>query len=265
MADRFPPGVAAELRIYVYRLIDPRNGETFYVGKGAGDRVFAHAKGVMADGEDAMDEKIQRIKEIRAAGLEVGHVIHRHGIQDEKTAYEVEAALIDAYPGLTNKVLGHRSGDYGPAHADQIIQRYTAEPFIPQHRIVLISIGGTFGAEDLSLYDATRCCWRLDPQRARACELVLAHTGGLVVEVFRPDEWLPATTENFPGLIPDDVPNRWGFVGAVAEEPVRRLYLRKLVPAEFRRRGAANPIRFIEPAPVSNLPNGTAADAPASA
>lgn len=32
--DSFPPEVADILKWYVYRLIDPRNGETFYVGKG---------------------------------------------------------------------------------------------------------------------------------------------------------------------------------------------------------------------------------------
>ena len=43
--DSFPPEVAERLQYYVYRLIDPRNGETFYVGKGKGNRVFAHARG----------------------------------------------------------------------------------------------------------------------------------------------------------------------------------------------------------------------------
>ena len=28
----------------VYRLIDPRNGETFYVGRGKGNRVFSHIR-----------------------------------------------------------------------------------------------------------------------------------------------------------------------------------------------------------------------------
>ena len=30
------------LGCYVYRLIDPRNGKTFYIGRGRGNRVFAH-------------------------------------------------------------------------------------------------------------------------------------------------------------------------------------------------------------------------------
>ena len=108
--DSFPAGVSEQLRWYVYRLIDPRNGETFYVGKGQGDRIFAHAKGLLDGGEENIaDPKLQRIREINAAGLEAGHVIHRHGIETARIAYEVEAALIDAYPGLENKVRGHGS------------------------------------------------------------------------------------------------------------------------------------------------------------
>lgn len=40
--NEFPPGVMEHLGWYVYRLIDPRDGSTFYVGKGKGNRVFAH-------------------------------------------------------------------------------------------------------------------------------------------------------------------------------------------------------------------------------
>ena len=38
----FTPDVIEQLNYYVYRLIDPRDGKTFYVGKGKGNRVFAH-------------------------------------------------------------------------------------------------------------------------------------------------------------------------------------------------------------------------------
>ena len=36
----FSSSVSEQLKHYVYRLIDPRNGNTFYVGKGKGDRVL---------------------------------------------------------------------------------------------------------------------------------------------------------------------------------------------------------------------------------
>jgi hypothetical protein len=42
----FPSEVIEKLGFYAYRLIDPRTGETFYVGKGKGNRVFQHARGV---------------------------------------------------------------------------------------------------------------------------------------------------------------------------------------------------------------------------
>ena len=77
--NAFPPGVAEKLKTYVYRLIDPRNGETFYVGKGQGDRVFAHIREQIE--EDDPNNKLRRIRDIHLAGFEVAHVIHRHGIK----------------------------------------------------------------------------------------------------------------------------------------------------------------------------------------
>ena len=117
MLTSFPPEISDRLKTYVYRLIDPRNGETFYVGKGKGDRVFAHIRANL-DTNDPND-KLKRIHEIRSSGFDVGHVIHRHGL-DDKTAFEVEAALIDAYPGLTNAVIGAGSNDFGAMHAQEI-------------------------------------------------------------------------------------------------------------------------------------------------
>jgi uncharacterized protein (DUF433 family) len=70
---------------YVYRLIDPRNGETFYVGKGLGNRVFAHVKGELDADADSLTDKRQRIRDIRRDGFEVIHVVHRHGM-DEATS-----------------------------------------------------------------------------------------------------------------------------------------------------------------------------------
>jgi hypothetical protein len=250
---RFPPGVAERLKLYVYRLIDPRNGETFYVGKGKGDRVFQHARGVVEQKKpdksvDKIGAKLQRIMAIRAAGFEVAHVIHRHGIVDAKTAQEVEAALIDAYPGLTNKVGGHGSDEFGAAHAGEIIDRYEAKPFVPTHRLVLISIAVSISEERRdSIYDATRFAWKISPKRANLAEYVLAHDRGVIVGVFKPTKpWMKATKEHFPTLATEDRIGRWGFEGIEADAPIQTQYMRKRIPDEFRKPGAANPIRFVD-------------------
>ena len=94
---------------YVYRLIDPRTYQTFYVGKGKGDRVFQHvkdAKSLISKDEDELSLKISLILDIIASGKQVIIVIHRRGLTN-KEALEVEAALIDCYPGLTNVQRGH--------------------------------------------------------------------------------------------------------------------------------------------------------------
>ena len=250
----FPSEVIDRLIWYVYRLVDPRNGETFYVGKGKGNRIFQHAKGaITASGdEDAGSLKYKRINQILAAGLEVGHVIHRHGIDTEKVAYQIEAALIDAYPGLANQVGGHSSGDYGVRHVIEIINEYSAEPFEAQEPLVLISIGPSIKEGERTVYEAVRCCWVIKLERARKYNLVLAHHNGIVVGAFRPREWMQWSPENFPGR--DGVEKRCGFVGEPVDEEIARLYIHKRVPEQYRVKGAANPVRFIDLPPVAMPP-----------
>lgn len=237
--ESFPADVSDKLKTYVYRLIDPRNGETFYIGKGQGSRVFAHIQAEQNLEGDDLDNKIKRIREIRLAGFEVAHVIHRHGM-DEKTAFEVEAALIDAYPGLTNIAGGAGSTDYGAMHAKEIIRRYSAEPAVFQHKALLISVNRS--TADTSLYEATRYAWKISKAKAKQAEVILATLQGLIVGAFVADDWLDATAANFPGR--SEVPGRLGFVGREAPEAIKRLYVHKRVPDEYRKRGAANPIKY---------------------
>jgi len=175
-------------------------------------------------------------------------VIHRHGIDDEGIAQEVEAALIDAYPGLTNKIAGYGSDEFGVAHASEIVDRYEARPFVPNHRLLLISIGVSISDERRdSIYDATRFAWKISPDRANHAEYVLAHNRGVVVGVFKPTSpWMKATKENFPTLASEERIGRWGFVGIEAEPAIQTQYIRKRIPDEYRKRGAANPIRFVD-------------------
>ena len=144
MKSRFTEEVCERLGNYVYRLIDPRNGETFYVGKGRNNRVFDHAAGVadvVEDNNQTLGSKLDRIRAIKNAGLDVLHVIHRHEIP-EAAIFEVEAALIDAYPGLTDIQGGHASSDRGPMNHTELVDKYSLPPFPqkPEHRLVLINI-----------------------------------------------------------------------------------------------------------------------------
>jgi hypothetical protein len=245
--DSFPEEVKKQLNWYVYRLIDPRNGETFYVGKGQANRIFEHVKGaISSEFDEVSDPKITRIREIQHAGLNVSHVIHRHGLTTSSAAYQVEAALIDAYPGLTNKVAGKGSRDFGCRHADEIIAEFEAEEFVVGERLMCICINNGFYVH--SPYDAVRTAWPVNVDRARRYNLVLAHVRGLVVGAFRPRQpWIEATKENFPGLLGDDIPGKRGFVGEDAEEAIWNYYVGKRVPARYRKKGAAFPVRFCDP------------------
>ena len=188
---------------------------------------------------DDLDNKVKRIRQIRVAGFEVAHVIHRHGM-DERTAFAVESALIDAYPGLTNVVRGVGDNDYGAMHAKEIISHYSAEPAVFRHKVLLISVNRS--ATETSLYDATRYAWRINKSKAKQAEVILASVQGLIVGAFVADDWLDAIAANFPGR--EDVPGRLGFVGREAPAEIARLYVGKRVPDEYRKRGAANPIKF---------------------
>lgn len=240
--DSFPPEVVDKLKYYVYRLIDPRDGETFYVGKGTGNRVFAH---IHAEGKlegDPITNKLKRIREILLSGLEVVHVIHRHGM-DEKTAFEVESALIDAYPGLTNIDEGLRANVYGPMHVKQIIALYCAEPAVFQHKAILININRT--AVETSLYHATHFAWKINKSRANQAEVILATRQEMIVGAFIAKEWLEATSKNFPEhMDATDHSDRIGFIGEEAQEEIKKLYIGKRVPDEYRKHGAVNPIKY---------------------
>jgi len=237
MLQSFPPEVSSKLETYVYRLIDPRNGETFYVGKGKKNRVFAHIQAKIKTDEPA--DKLKRIQEIRLAGFEVSHVIHRHGM-DDATAFEVEAALIDAYPGLTNVAGGTHVSDYGAMHAQEIMRRYQADAAKIIHRAILINVNRS--AAETSLYEATRYSWKISPDKAQCAEFVFSVRHTIIVAVFVAKEWLPATRKNFPGHEP--VQERYGFIGKPAPDGIRKMYVGKRIPGKYRKKGAANPIKY---------------------
>jgi len=246
---KFSEKVSERIGYYVYRLIDPRNGTTFYVGRGRGNRVFEHAAGAYVSEDDAVQGnendplKLKTIWAIRKAGLDVVHLIHRHGM-DGSSAAEVESALIDAYPGLTNLVKG-QDADRGVMHAQQIIAEYDAPTAEPHHKLLVINVNRTSDTE--SLYDAVRYAWKIDPKKAAEADYVLAVIRGLIAGAFKADKWLPADAVEFAHFSRDSFgprEGRYGFVGRDAPIEVKALYEQKRLPDELRKKGAANPIRY---------------------
>lgn len=184
MISSFSKETCEQLEYYVYRLIDPRNGLTFYVGKGKNDRVFAHVKCALkdynggnyeTDEDDEDDLKLQTIIDVNDSGLEVIHLIHRFGM-DEKTALEVEGALIDAYYSLTNKASGYHNSDYGISNAEEIERRFCKTEYQdklenPKYIIIktnkwrIDEVEGKTYAE--RLYSATKWCKKINPKNAK--------------------------------------------------------------------------------------------------
>jgi hypothetical protein len=239
----FTPEVIELLQYYVYRLIDPRTGQTFYVGKGKGNRVYAHINDALksfdgqsyeSNDEDEISEKIKQIREIKAAGLEVIHVIQRYGL-NEKEAFEVEAALIDCYPGLTN-IQGGYSSDRGVNSAEVLQRVLSCEEFEdqPDLKYCIIKINDHVLNERGSVYETVRKHWKVNLTRVQKIPYVLACHNGIVVEVYEIEKWYRS----------DEMPKRCEFIGKVADDDIRQLFINKRLPKKYCKKGMASPVLY---------------------
>lgn len=93
----------AAYKWYVYELLDPKNNEVFYIGKGAANRIDAHEK------EASNGVKSHKCNKIRSIWANGGKVIKNKVayFNNEKAAYIHEADRISEYGlhNLTNTVL----------------------------------------------------------------------------------------------------------------------------------------------------------------
>ena len=114
-----------------------------------------------------------------------------------------------------------------------------------RHRVLLININQQFkeGASLDEVYEATRFAWKVSKSRAEKAEVILATYQGEIKAAFIADEWLATTSENFPDR--KTSPGRFGFIGRGASPDIQELYVGKRVPDEYRKRGVANPIRYV--------------------
>ena len=165
-------------------------------------------------------------------GKEVVAIIHRWNLTEDE-AFEVEAALIDCYPGLTNEQSGHGS-DYGVISADDLMVKLGAEEYDePKEDYVIIKTTKPFICDRGSLYDAVRSAWRAKLSKAQEYKYVLGVVNGMVREVYKVSKWTDCI--NRPGRIE--------FVGKPANDHMSELK-GKLIPQKYKERGASNPFMY---------------------
>ena len=241
MITEFPKSMNDKLRHYVYLYIDPRDNKIFYVGKGNGNRAFAHMH------EESEKEKVKRIKDIRAEGVEPRIEILVHGLENDETAKKIEASVIDliGIRNLTNIQRGYESRVYGRMLLEQIIATYEIESVEIEEPVLLININRSFrfGMPQVELYDATRSAWVIGDRKASA-RYAFAVYQGIVQEIYEIKGWYPNnSTLNTRKQEETDInEERWEFVGRIAEDPMRKKYLYKDVS---RYVGTQNPIRYV--------------------
>ena len=245
MIDKFSNEVIEQIGYYVYRLIDPRNGQTFYIGKGKGNRVFQHVKGAIErnDGDyetsDLDPNKLHIIKDILSEGLEVIHIIQRWHMTEHE-ALLVEAALIDTFSGLTNMQRGHHS-EFGITNAESLEKRFKLTEYKEpdDFKYVIIKVRQWRLDElfdeypETYRYEATRSAWRIKPKSIMDYPYAFSVTDGIVREIYKINNWY--FTEDR---------QRYAFEGEIAPKEIRERFVNKRIPETYMKKGMASPILF---------------------
>ena len=243
--NKFSGEVCEKIGYYVYRLVDPRNAETFYVGKGKDNRVFAHVNYALKrenfdeyrqDNEDDVSLKVKRINDIHAAGFDVIHIIHRWGIETNKQALLVEAAVMDCYAGLTNIQSGYNV-DGAMIRAESLEKSFAREEFNEpcDKKFIIIKIKqSVIDQRGGSIYETVRSAWKIDKDKAKKYPYVLAVKDGIVMEVYHNVKWKDCTERE----------GRCEFDAEVAPEDIQKIFKDKRIPNKYIKKGSSNPIRY---------------------
>ena len=149
--------------------------------------------------------------------------------------------MIDAYPGLRNKINGEKS-DLGSRSAFDLIREY-GQPEIPvgEHFLMFVNVAGSLGEQGKDVKEAAAYAWKINEVKwGDSKPIVLAYSSqayGEVLGVFRvegvvtSEEFRMRDQEKFPEITER---SRKGLILAEIDEDLRRRYLGRRVPARWR-------------------------------
>ena len=243
--NKFSQTTLNELQYYVYVYSDPETKKPFYIGKGKGNRAFAH---LTAEGDR---EKDKRIQELHENGKEPLIEILVHGV-DEQTAFRVEAAAIDliGVENLTNAQRGYHSERFGRKEVSALEALYNQRELKLDdisENVLIIKINRAYRNDmtDFELYEVTRGTWVINLEKAKQIEYVFAVYASIVLEVYSVAGWHPAFSTFYSSI--DNAPmnhDRFEFVGKIAPKEIREKYRLRSIAKIFDY-GSQNPIRYI--------------------
>jgi len=221
MLKGFTNIVQTRLGYYVYVLIDPRNEQVFYIGKGDKDRIFQHEKALI---EDKETDKQQRIREIIESGASVKKVIILHGLTEQE-AFSAESALINLcqytqMDGLTNIVAGHHADNVvrGAHTVEYLQQKYGCEKLSEKDIIhnlmtVKLNVFYQYGMTDEEVMNIARGHWKVKKSNAEKADYLAAVYHGQIVGLYEIDKWYPSDkeTEFYPNKSKENLAlkDRW--------------------------------------------------------
>jgi len=200
------PYAEEQLGHYVYALRNPIDGKVFYVGKGVGSRVLAHANGVIGVEDLPETMKVQTIQAIHNAGSDVQCFIIQHGLRDHEHAFQTESAvygilkLLDERPNhdlftLTNLIQPPTFEDFGLMSVEDVLAMYgePADRDLIPHNSVFIKPTELWrkGMSRQELWEVTHGWWTMSAHRLTSIRYVFAIPNFVIRGVWEvsPEDW----------------------------------------------------------------------------
>lgn len=242
MQKEFDQKVIESIGHYIYCLVDPSNMEIFYIGKGNGNRIFAHLNEAIKSPQK--NDKLEQIRRIRKNDKEPLHFVIRHGLSSEEEALMIESVLLDFVRlnesyilSIKNLVRGHKSREMGIKTIEDLYHQYGAVEVTVDEPALVIVINKHFkrGMSSEQLYEVTRKSWVANKTRLEKVKYVFATCNGIIREVYEVKRWFDLFDEHSQKM-------RYGFDGTVAPEVIRAKYLNE---SSAKYRGNGNPIAYI--------------------